>query len=199
MISGMFYLVSFLMLGFANMMILSNYPVRSVLSLIGCFLCASILWILLDAEFLALMLIFVYIGAVMTLFLFVVMMLNLDKYVEGDEFSLQMMVLVLFFTFFLPVGGLFYYLGFKGFFTGGWRLPALPSDYNNVKVLGQVLYTDYVWPFEIIGMILLTAMLAAVGLVFRGSRQGSKKQNIKSQMDVKKSDRIVLIDSKRKS
>ena len=60
MISIMFYLVSFLMLGFANMMILSNYPVRAVLSLIGCFLCASILWILLDAEFLALMLIFVY-------------------------------------------------------------------------------------------------------------------------------------------
>ena len=196
----LFYPIGLLMLAFANLVILSNHPVRSVLSLIGCFLCATILWLLLEAEFLALALIFVYIGAVMTLFLFLVMMLNVDTYDADDSLSFTTCVGTIFTTTVLPITGV-------GLYTSPdiWNnmdmlasLPAQESDYNNVKALGMVLYTDFVWPFEIVAFILLTAIVVAVGLVLRGSKKFGKSQTISDQMAVKKSDRITLIDVKRR-
>ena len=194
----LFYPVALMMLFFAHTVILSNHPIRSVLSLIGCFLCATILWLLLDAEFLALALIFVYIGAVMTLFLFMVMMLNIDHYAEQDKLSIIWIITIPFVTLILPMLSMLPYIN-----PSLWQkidffavLPSLGSRYNNVVSLGEVLYTKYVWPFEIVAMILLTAIMIAVGLVARPSK-GSKKQVITDQLAVKKADRITLVPNRK--
>ena len=101
------YITSFMMIGFALMLVATNQPVRSVLCLIGCFLCATIHWILLDAEFLALALIFVYIGAVMTLFLFMVMMLNVDSYAPEYRLGLATFFVLITFSLLLPSFGFY--------------------------------------------------------------------------------------------
>ena len=192
----LFYPVSLMMLVFANMVILSNHPVRSVLSLIGCFLCATVLWLLVQAEFLGLALIFIYIGAVMTLFLFVVMMLNIDQYDNQDKLSSIQAVVVVLFTIGLPLVLVSTYGGAiwqPGDWQTGW--PINNTGVSNVEQLGLVLYTEYVWPFEVVAMILLTAILVAVGLVMRKPGYG-KKQIISEQLRASKADRIRLVDKK---
>ena len=193
----LFYPVALMMLFFAHAVILSNHPVRSVLGLIGCFLCTTVLWLLLEAEFLALALIFVYIGAVMTLFLFMVMMLNIESYQEKDRHNALSVGLTLVVTCILPSGVVWLYTN-----PVVWKaldlyqtLPSLGDNYNNVTSLGSVLYTDYVWAFEVVAMILLAAILITVGLVAR-PRSGSKKQVISDQLAVKKSERIAYVPSK---
>lgn len=192
----LFYPVSLMMLVFANMVILSNHPVRSVLSLIGCFLCATVLWLLVQAEFLGLALIFIYIGAVMTLFLFVVMMLNIDQYDNQDKLSSIQAVVVVLFTIGLPLALASTYgraIWQPGDWQTGW--PINNTGVSNVEQLGLVLYTEYVWPFEVVAMILLTAILVAVGLVMRKPGYG-KKQIISEQLRASKADRIRLVDKK---
>ena len=103
MIAWTLWLDIILMVFFANVMILVNHPVKSVLSLMGCFLGTSILWLMLGADFLAFVLIFVYVGAVMTMFLFMVMMLNVSKYASEDRLSFLRRSVVLFFTLVVPV------------------------------------------------------------------------------------------------
>ena len=193
----LFYPVGFMMLVFANMVILSNHPVRSVLSLIGCFLCATVLWLLVQAEFLGLALIFIYIGAVMTLFLFVVMMLNIDQYDNQDKLSSTQAIGVVLFTIGVPLAIASTYGGLDAWQQGDWQAgwPTNNTGVSNVEQLGSVLYTDYVWPFEVVAMILLTAILVAVGLVMRKPGYG-KKQVISEQLQASKADRIRLVDKK---
>ncbi len=181
-----FYLFSTLVIGSAVMVIASRNPVHSVLFLILAFVNASGLFLLAGAEFLALLLIVVYVGAVAVLFLFVVMMLDVD-FAELREGFLQ----------YLPVGGLVGLLVLAELLMvgGAWFLaPGAiatpveptpdPNTVSNIAAIGNVLYTKYVFFFQIAGLILLVAMIGAIVLTLRHKpnvkRQDISRQNARS-------------------
>lgn len=170
------------------MVVSSKNSVRGALFLVLTFFCMSGIWMLLQAEFLALILVLVYVGAVMTLFLFVVMMLqvNVTSFREGFVRYLPiglLMVLAI-------IGILVYVLGANSFNVSA--LVVEPADYNNTANLGMVLYTDYVFPFEVAAVILLTAIVAAISLTHRKA-VNRKTQVISDQIAVKREDRVRLI------
>jgi NADH-quinone oxidoreductase subunit J len=187
-----FYGCSVMLIGSALMVITSKNSVKSVMFLILTFFYAACIWMLLESEFLAILLILVYVGAVMVLFLFVVMMIDIDFAAMRQGF-----------TKYLPVGlviaagllyALFKVLGSEAFGPGAFSIPdARPADYSSVTELGMLLYTKYFYPFEIAAMILMVAMIAAISLAFRGKRKGSKSQNIGEQVLVKKADRLRIV------
>lgn len=173
------------------MVVSSRHPVRAVLFLVLTFFSSSILWMLLQAEFLALVLIFVYVGAVMTLFLFVVMMLNLDIAPRQKGW-----------VRYLPLGvllmGLLIILMWRIIQSGSfpkeaYHLVAQPENYSNTQQLGAVLYTDYVYPFELAAVLLLVAIIAAIAIAFRGNK-GRKSQRISEQLSARREDRVKLIN-----
>jgi NADH-quinone oxidoreductase subunit J len=174
----------------------SRNPVHSALFLVLTFFSSAAIWLMLEAEFLAITLVLVYVGAVMVLFLFVVMMLdiNIAKMRQG-------------FVSYLPVGGLFallmlavmvYVVGPVGPDVMGTT--ALDNavmhapDYSNTEVLGEILYTDYVLAFEIAAIILLVAIIAAISLTLR-RRPTTKYQSPVKQIKVKRDDRLKIIKS----
>lgn len=187
-----FYIFSAILLFSAWMVISSRHPVRGVLFLVLAFFSSAVLWMLLQAEFLALVLIFVYVGAVMTLFLFVVMMLNLDiaprqrGWVRYLPLGGLMMALLLILMWRAIHGSVFPPEVYN------WIIQ--PANYSNVKQLGAVLYTDYMYPFELAAVLLLVAIIAAIALAFRGRRVSSKAQHIGQQLAVRRQDRVQLIN-----
>ena len=186
-----FYILSAILLLAALRVITARNPVHAVLFLVLAFFTASGIWMLLRAEFLAIVLVLVYVGAVMVLFLFVVMMLdiNLDRLREG-------------FWSYLPLGAavgvlmvveMILVLGGKYFGLEHLPNPADPgAGYSNTKELGRILYTDYVYPFELAAVILLVAIVAAVALTLRG-RKDRKHQDPSQQIAVKRADRVRLV------
>ncbi len=188
----LFYIFSALTVMGALIVVFSKHPVRAVLSLVLTFICGSVLWLLLEVEFLALALVVVYVGAVMVLFLFVVMMIDVDvesqqkTYVSYWPFSLLIAVLL----FGLLAWALSpHQFGLSHFPTP----PAHPEGYSNISDLGMVLFTQYLYPFEIAGVLLLAAMMAAIALTFRGRKPGTKTQVIAEQVRVKASDRLTMV------
>lgn len=189
-----FYLFSALLIGAALMVIASRNPVHSVLFLILAFFNAAALFVLLGAEFLALILLIVYVGAVAVLFLFVVMMLDID-FVELKRGALQ----------YLPFGGLVgVILAAELVLVGVWalipasgeRVPhATPGNLTNTEALGRVLYTDYVYYFETAGLILLVAMIGAIVLTLR-HKPGVRRQRIGRQTAREPKLAIELVDIK---
>lgn len=191
LIQTLFYIFAGLAVASAIMVISQNNPVRCVLFLVLTFFASSVLWILVEAEFLALILVLVYVGAVMTLFLFVVMMLNIDiESMKGH------------FLRYLPLG-----LFIVALLTG-LLLIAVPRDSfkpsvevssqlstSNTEALGMVLYTDYFLAFELAAVILLVAIVSAITLVHRGAVR-SKRQNIREQIMTRAEDRIELVQMK---
>lgn len=176
-----FYLFAFVLVASAFMVIASRNPVQSVLFLILCFVNAAGLFILIGAEFLALILVVVYVGAVAVLFLFVVMMLDVD-FVELRQGFLQ----------YLPIGMVVgaIFLAELVLVASSWvfgtSLPTTPMPsggqaVSNVRALGQVLYTDYVYFFEAASMVLLVAMIGAIVLTLR-HKANVKRQNISDQV-----------------
>lgn len=189
-----FYVFSFLLVMGALVVVTSRNTVYSVLALIFCFFCSSVLWMLIQAEFLALMLIFVYVGAVMTLMLFVVMMLNIDLEKIREKFTHFFPIALVMLVVFVAVLTLTFH---NHFALSRTTLPhAYPADYSNTKAMGTLLYTHYLYPFEVAGMILLVAMIAAISLAFFGRKPGTKTQNIQQQHLAKKSDRMTIIKMK---
>lgn len=185
-----FYFFSAILLFAAFMVVSTRHPVRGVMFLILAFIASSALWLLLEAEFLALVLVFVYVGAVMTLFLFVVMMLNVDVLPSRKGFARYLPIGVLMATVLIAL--MLQMLGSQHFGLENYPNPALSLEgYSNIKVLGDVLYTQYVLPFELSAVILLVAIISAVSLTFRGRRQRS--QNITAQIAVSKKDRLRII------
>ena len=186
-----FYIFSAVMIVGALRVITARNPVHSALSLVLTFFATAAIWLLLEAEFLAITLVLVYVGAVMVLFLFVVMMLdiNLTSVREG-------------FMKFLPIGLLFavvlitqmvVVVGPENFGLDNFAAPAAhAADYSNTKELGRVLYTDYVYPFEIASVILLVAIIAAISLTMR-RRPATKYQTPGKQVQVLKSDRLRIV------
>jgi NADH-quinone oxidoreductase subunit J len=169
--------------------ITARNPVHAALYLVLSFFTAAGIWMLLRAEFLAITLVLVYVGAVMVLFLFVVMMLdiNLDRLREG------------FWAYLVPgivVGGIMVVeLALVVWTKLFLRIPA-PADpgsgYSNTKALGRLLYTEYVYPFEIAAVLLLVAIVAAIALTMR-KRKDTKYQNPSAQIAVKRADRIRIV------
>jgi len=186
-----FYLLSTIMLLAGLRVITAKNPVHAALALVLAFFTAAGLWMLLEAEFLAITLVLVYIGAVMVLFLFVVMMLDIDLETLRRGFWSYLPAGLL-------VGGLMVVemvmvLGGKDF---GLAQPAAHgADYSNTKELGRLLYTDYVYPFELAAVLLLVAMIAAIVLTHR-KRGGNKQPNPAQQVKVKRHERIRLVNVK---
>jgi NADH-quinone oxidoreductase subunit J len=187
-----FYTFSLVSILSASQVILSRNPVKSVLSLVLCFFSTAILWMLCECEFLSIVLILVYVGAVMVLFLFVIMMLDVKRSFlkEGlvKYLPLGIGVAILF------VLGIVYSITYNTIISCK-TFSAYPEGYNNVKILGEVLFTEYIYPFEISGIILLVAMIAAISLTFRGT-QVRKHQDVTEQIRVKAKERVKLVDIK---
>jgi NADH-quinone oxidoreductase subunit J len=176
-----FYLFAGVCVASAVMVIVSRNPVHSVLYLILAFVNASGLFILMGAEFLGMMLIVVYVGAVAVLFLFVIMMLDVD-FVELREGFMQYLPIG------LVIGGIFVFELLL--VVGGWAInpsvtknitAAIPNDISNTQALGLVLYTKYIHYFQLAGMVLLVAMIGAIVLTLR-ERLGVRRQDISLQV-----------------
>lgn len=190
LIKILFYAFTAVALFGAGMVVFSRNPVRAVLSLVLTFVAMAGLWMLLQSEFLALTLILVYVGAVMVLFLFVVMMLNMSAapFTEGLVRYLPIGVLVAT----CLVGQMIWLFGKDVIMAQLNVLPIMPMNYSNITVLGKALYTDYIYPFEVAGVILTVAIIAAIGLTARGPRH-RKSQDINEQVRTKKSDRLTVL------
>ena len=173
-----------------NMITIRN-PIFAALSLVLVFVSSAGLWLLMQAEFLGIVLVLVYVGAVMVMFLFVVMMLdiNLEEmragFVKYLPVGLPVAVIMAALMIFVLKGGNFI------------EVPTVvhPEGYSNTKELGSVLYTEHVYSFEIAAVILLVAIIAAIALTFR-RRTGTKHQNISDQVKVQAKDRLKVIDMK---
>ncbi|THF66916.1 NADH-quinone oxidoreductase subunit J [Pseudothauera nasutitermitis] len=186
-----FYLFAAILVFAALRVITARNPVHAALHLVLAFFTAGGIWLLLQAEFLAIVLVMTYVGAVMVLFLFVVMMLdiNLDRLREG-------------FWGYLPVGALIgillvvemaIVLGGRYFGLDAMPTPAAAAEgYSNTRELGMVLYTEYVYPFELASLVLLVAMVAAVTLTLR-KRKGVKYIDPADQVAVKRDGRVELV------
>ena len=186
-----FYIFSSILIGAALAVVTVRNPVFAALFLVLAFFTSAGTWILLEAEFLALTLILVYVGAVMVLFLFVVMMLDINLAALKKDFNkfipLGVLVgLVLMIQLALLVGP-------ENFGLNQFSAPVPhPADYSNTKALGRVLYTDYLFSFEIAAVILLVAIIAAIALTMR-KRKKSSFMPPEKQVLVKRADRVRLV------
>ena len=187
-----FYVFSAMLIFSGAMVITVRNPVHAALFLVLAFFSSAGLWLLLEAEFLAIALVLVYVGAVMVLFLFVVMMLdiNIAELREGFARYLPIALVVALLmgvSLGLMVGPK--YFGIE--VTGPAERAAV--DYNNTAEIGSVLYTDYVLPFELASVVLLVAIIAAITLTLRPSRQ-TKAPRPERQVEVRRDDRVRLVE-----
>lgn len=187
----LFYIFSGVAIVSALMVISAKNPVRGVLFLVLAFFASAGVWMLLHAEFLSLILVLVYVGAVMTLFLFVVMMLSVrltasrEGFVRYLPFGALLILLV--------VGLTVMVMGPDEFGLAATPVPApVSADYSNTADLGSVLYTEYAYPFEIAAVILLTAIIAAISLTHRKTKT-MRRQDPSAQIAVRRDDRVRLI------
>jgi NADH-quinone oxidoreductase subunit J len=187
----LFYIFSAVTVLAALRVITARNPVHAALFLVLAFFNVAGLWMLLQAEFLALVLIMVYVGAVMVLFLFVVMMLdiNIDRLREGYwDYLVPGLTIAG-----IMVAEMAVVLAGRHFGLTGMQTPLpKPADYSNTQALGSVLYTDYVYPFELAAVILLVAIIAAIALTLR-RRKDTRYQDPAKQVLVRKQDRIRIV------
>jgi NADH-quinone oxidoreductase subunit J len=191
MVNVLFYLFGAVLVLAAIGVITARNPVHCALFLVLAFLNSAVIWLLLEAEFLAVTLIVVYVGAVMVLWLFVVMMLDIDltRLREG-------------FTRYAPLGTVVALIVVAQIATVVWvrklgigDLPAplpKPAGHSNTEALGTLLYTKYLYPFEIAAVILLVAIVAAITLTMR-KRPGQKVQDVSAQVAVRAEDRLRIV------
>ena len=184
-----FYVFAAILLAAGLRVITARNPVHAAMFLVLSFFTASGIWLLLRAEFLAIALLLVYVGAVMVLFLFVVMMLdiNIERLREGFWKNLPLAIVV---------GGIMMAemaAVLAGRYFGVAPRPrALPADYSNTKELGRLIYTDYVYAFELAAVILLVAIIAAIALTLR-KRKDTRYQDPSLQVRVRREDRVRLV------
>jgi NADH-quinone oxidoreductase subunit J len=190
-ISFFFYAFATIAVFASLRVITARNPVHSALFLVLTFFSAAGIWLLLRAEFLAIILVLVYIGAVMVLFLFVVMMLdlNLERTRQGFWGNLPVAALVGVLVV-LQLAAVLWHQFSRDVAADA---PPLPPDYSNTKALGSLIYTEYVYAFEIAAVILLVAMIAAIALTLR-RRPGVKSQNVSEQVRTRSADRVRLVD-----
>ena len=194
-----FYFFSIIAVFSAIMVIASKNTVHSVFFLILDFISISCLFIMIGAEFLGMIMLIVYVGAVAVLFLFVVMMLNVAE--QKDEWFKGKI-----FTSHIPFGSLISIIIFLELIIviGGWKYKPnlietssiqIDKNFTNTHALGNIIYTDYIHLFQLAGLILLVAMIGAIVLTYR-KRDGVKRQNYFKQVSREKKDSVTLIDAK---
>jgi NADH-quinone oxidoreductase subunit J len=191
LVEVLFYLFAAVLVAAGIGVITFRNPVHSALSLVLCFVTSAVLWLLIEAEFLAIVLVLVYVGAVMVLFLFVVMMLdiNVEEMRRGFTRYAWLGVLTMLVIIAEIVGVVFARrLGVDA--TKG-AMP-LPANYSNTADLGVALFTRYAYPIEIAAMLLLVAIVAAIALTMR-RRRGLKVQDIAAQVAVNAKDRVRIV------
>ncbi len=185
-----FYMFAAITVFAALRVITARNPVHAALFLVLAFCSSAGIWILLEAEFLAITLVLVYVGAVMVLFLFVVMMLdiNLEELREGFwrwfPFGALLAVIMVF--------QMIWVLGNRQTAETGAQVIKHAANYSNTKELGRLIYTDYVYPFELAAVLLLVAIVAAIALTLR-RRKDVKSQEPNKQVLVKKADRLRIV------
>ncbi len=186
-----FYVLSAVVILAAVMVVTRRNPVHSALFLILAFFASSGIWLLAEAEFLAIVLVLVYVGAVMVLFLFVLMMLDIDLatlragFIKLLPLGLVMAVAM--------AAELILVVGPANFGLDQYAAPVRhAADYSNTAELGSMLYTVYMYPFEIAAVILLVAIIAAIGLTMR-KRPDTKYIDPSNQVVVKRDDRVRLV------
>ncbi|MCP5328582.1 MAG: NADH-quinone oxidoreductase subunit J [Sinobacteraceae bacterium] len=191
MIQALFYGFSLVLVLAALGVIMTRNPVHSALCLVLAFFSSAAIWLLIEAEFLAIVLILVYVGAVMVLFLFVVMML--DVTVEEVRRGFTRHAWVGWLVALLVIAQIVSVIWFRGLgIDATVGAVPLPPDYSNTRELGAVLYTQYVYPFELAAVLLLLAIVAAITLTMR-RRAGLKVQDVSAQVAVRAADRVHLV------
>ncbi|MFO1313510.1 MAG: NADH-quinone oxidoreductase subunit J [Burkholderiales bacterium] len=186
--TAIFYVFAAILIFAALRVVTTRNPVHAALWLVLCFFTAAAVWLLLRAEFLAIALVLVYVGAVMVLFLFVVMMLD----VNFDNLRKN-------FRSYIPVGatvGLLVLIEMALVVIGssvGADIAPPPAEGSNTRALGRLIYVDYVYPFEVAAVILLVAIIAAIALTHR-TRKETKHQDPGLQVKVRRKDRVRLVD-----
>ena len=187
----LFYVFAAVLVVCALGVIIARNPVHCALFLVAAFLNSAVIWLLLEAEFLAITLVVVYVGAVMVLWLFVVMMMDVDveKLRQG-------------FTRYAPVGAVIALVVVAQIATVVWvrklgleegvAVAPKPAGHSNTAELGQLLYTQYLYPFEVAAVILLVAIVAAITLTMR-RRPGQKLQDVSKQVAVRAADRVRVV------
>lgn len=185
----LFYVFAAILVFAALRVITARNPVHAALYLVLSFFSAAAVWLLLRAEFLAITLVLVYVGAVMVLFLFVVMMIDFDLERLRQGFWANLRVAA-------PVGGLIIFemaaVLIRSFNVPESAVAPLPANYDNTRALGRLIYTDYVYAFEIAALILLLAIVAAIALTLR-RRKDSKHQDPSQQVKVRAEDRLQIV------
>jgi NADH-quinone oxidoreductase subunit J len=192
LVETLFFLFSTILVIAALAVITSRNPVYSALALVMCFVTSAAIWLLLEAEFLAVVLVLVYVGAVMVLFLFVVMMLdiNLAELRQGfTRFAWLGWITAL--AVIVEIAGVIWAKGGLGIDVSR-TATAHPADYSNTLELGKILYTQYAYPLELAAMLLLVAIVAAIALTMR-QRAGLKKQDVDAQVAVRSADRLSIV------
>ena len=187
----LFYILAFVAIVAGARVVLSRSPVVAALHLMLTFFTASMLWILIGAEYLGLLLVIIYVGAVMVMFLFVVMMIDIvpESLRRGFRAYLPLG---------LVVGGVMVLeiasvLGTVYFGTGGPIAQDLPSSYNNVVEIGNAMYTEYSYAIQVGALVLLVGMIAAVGITLR-ERKNRKYTNVSQQLKANPKERVRLVD-----
>jgi NADH-quinone oxidoreductase subunit J len=192
LIQGLFYLFALILVLAALSVISARNPVYSALGLVMCFITSAAIWLLLEAEFLAVVLVLVYVGAVMVLFLFLVMMLdiNLAELRQGfTRFAWLGWLTAL--AVIVEIVGVVWARGGLGLDASRGGVPH-PANYSNTRELGRVLYTQYAYPLELAAMVLLVAIIAAIALTMR-RRPGLKYQDVAAQVSVRREERVRLV------
>ena len=186
-----FYLFSGILLLSATMVVVMRNPIHSALFLVLSFFASAAIWLLLQAEFLAIALVLVYVGAVMVLFLFVVMMLDINLVVIREGFARFLPVGITVAVLMVAAMGLV--VGSDYFLSDTYMaIKSVGADYSNTKELGLTLYTEYLYQFEIAGAILLVAIIAAISLSMSKSKV-NKSISPEDQVFVKKEDRLRIV------
>lgn len=191
MVNLLFYIFAAVLVLAALGVITARNPVHCALFLVFAFLNSAVIWLLLEAEFLALTLVVVYVGAVMVLWLFVVMMMDVDVERLRKGFTRYAPIGALIALVVIAQIGLVVWVRQLGLEPAAVVAPK-PQGYSNTAELGTLLYTDYLYPFEIAAVILLVAIVAAITLTMR-KRPGQKLQDISRQVSVRARDRVRIV------
>jgi NADH-quinone oxidoreductase subunit J len=189
--TAIFYAFALVLVLSALKVITARNPVHSALFLVLSFFTASAIWLLLKAEFLAVLLVLVYVGAVMVLFLFVVMMIDIDiEHLRRDFWTYVPLASVVG-ALIIAEMAIVLVRNFVGT-TTPMNDPSAQPGYSNTAALGKLIYTDYIYAFEVAGIILLVAIIAAVALTLR-RRKDAKGQNISAQLRTRREDRVRIV------
>ncbi len=191
----LFYIFSFVLVASSLVVISAKNSVHSVMFLVLCFFNAAGLFILLGAEFLAMLLIVVYVGAIAVLFLFVVMMLNVDLQDTKHKINRHLPIMIMIGVLMLVEIILITKFSTIKFYDIKTLFPT-PNDINNTKAIGNVLYTDFILPFQLSGCILFVAMIGAIVLTLKDETRFIRKQNIGHQVARNKANSLEIVKIK---